>query len=110
MDGYLTPDHPRDARRRRTRTRVHRRALRMTTIPLGPAIAGGLERPTRRLRTGRPRAPPFLVLLRAGFGLPPLLPGARCALTAPFHPYPPPPSARAKTGGMFSVPLSFRLP
>ncbi len=30
--------------------------------------------------------PPYLVLLRAGFTLPPLLPGARCALTAPFHP------------------------
>jgi hypothetical protein len=27
-------------------------------------------------------------LLRVGFTLPRLLPGARCALTAPFHPYP----------------------
>jgi len=33
-------------------------------------------------------APPYLVLLRAGFCLPPVLPRARCALTAPFHPYP----------------------
>src|SRR5207249_1625080 len=32
-------------------------------------------------------APPYLVLLRAGFCLPPVLPRARCALTAPFHPY-----------------------
>jgi len=32
-------------------------------------------------------APPYLVLLRAGFCLPPTLPPARCALTAPFHPY-----------------------
>src|SRR5580765_2934859 len=32
--------------------------------------------------------PPYLVLLRAGFCLPPTLPPARCALTAPFHPYP----------------------
>nr|VFJ43073.1 MAG: hypothetical protein BECKDK2373B_GA0170837_100453 [Candidatus Kentron sp. DK] len=31
---------------------------------------------------------PYLVLLQAGFTLPPRLPGARCALTAPFHPYP----------------------
>src|SRR5256885_14616232 len=31
----------------------------------------------------------YLVLLRAGFCLPPVLPRARCALTAPFHPYPP---------------------
>ena len=29
---------------------------------------------------------PYLVLLRVGFTLPPLLPEARCALTAPFHP------------------------
>src|SRR5262249_39958241 len=29
----------------------------------------------------------YLVLLRAGFCLPPMLPPARCALTAPFHPY-----------------------
>src|SRR5207302_422369 len=36
---------------------------------------------------------PYLVLLRAGFCLPPVLPRARCALTAPFHPYP---STRAR--------------
>ena len=30
----------------------------------------------------------YLVLLRAGFTLPLMLPPARCALTAPFHPYP----------------------
>src|SRR5215510_9199566 len=35
--------------------------------------------------------PPYLVLLRAGFCLPPTLPPARCALTAPFHPYSPSP-------------------
>src|SRR6187399_761960 len=63
-----------------------------------PGIARGLQRPTRRLRTGRPLdpptcvdepVPPYLVLLRAGFCLPPTLPPARCALTAPFHPYSP---------------------
>jgi len=31
---------------------------------------------------------PYLVLLRVGFSLPPSLLTARCALTAPFHPYP----------------------
>lgn len=31
----------------------------------------------------------YLVLLQVGFSLPQLLPVARCALTAPFHPYPP---------------------
>jgi hypothetical protein len=50
-----------------------------------PAIAGGIKQPTRKLRTGRPIALPYLALLRAGFCLPPVLPRARCALTAPFH-------------------------
>ena len=31
---------------------------------------------------------PYLVLLRVGFTLPPVSPPTRCALTAPFHPYP----------------------
>ena len=52
------------------------------------------DRPERR--RGRParRRPPergaacrsYLVLLPVGFALPPPLPAARCALTAPFHP------------------------
>jgi len=38
---------------------------------------------------GRSRAlPPYLVLLRVGFALPAALLPRRCALTAPFHPYP----------------------
>ncbi len=32
--------------------------------------------------------PAYLVLLRVGFTMPPALLPARCALTAPFHPYP----------------------
>ncbi len=48
-------------------------------------------RPTRKLRADHPRAPPYLVLLRAGFSLPLALRRARCALTAPFHPYSPSP-------------------
>ena len=76
------------------------------------AIAGGLKRPTRRLRTGRPQPPPYLVLLRAGFCLPRSLPTTRCALTAPFHPYPSTraPCRRLAQGGIFSVPLSVGLP
>ncbi len=56
-------------------------------------ITGPLQRPTRKLwRTEPARAPqrtllPYLVLLRVGFSLPPPSLGARCALTAPFHPY-----------------------
>src|SRR5690606_29778935 len=59
-----------------------------------PVIADRFKRPTRRLyeraiRADLRRRPPYLVLLRAGFCLPPALPRARCALTAPFHPYHP---------------------
>ncbi len=43
-------------------------------------------------RAGTPPAeaeiPPYLVLLRVGFALPAALLRRRCALTAPFHPYP----------------------
>jgi len=35
----------------------------------------------------RPRYP-YSVLLPVGFAVPSLLPKTRCALTAPFHPYP----------------------
>src|SRR5262249_12700192 len=41
---------------------------------------------------------PYLVLLRAGFCLPLVLPRARCALTAPFHPY-----CRAPCGARLAV-------
>src|SRR5213079_3333327 len=67
------------------------RARRGDDHSSSPAISDGIKRPTRKLRTGRPQALPYLVLLRAGFCLPPVLPQARCALTAPFHPYSPPP-------------------
>src|SRR3569623_3624502 len=46
------------------------------------------------LETGRGLASPrhpYLVLLPVGFAVPSRLPGPRCALTAPFHPYPPSP-------------------
>ena len=45
----------------------------------------------------------YLVLLRVGFTLPLPLPEARCALTAPFHPYRYP---HGYLGGIFSVALS----
>ena len=61
-----------------------------------PAVSGGIEQPTRKPRADHPQALPYLVLLRAGFGLPPALQRARCALTAPFHPYRPPPCGRGR--------------
>ena len=48
---------------------------------------------------------PYSVLLPVGFAVPLLLPGARCALTAPFHPCP-----RRAQGGLLSVALSLGLP
>ena len=60
---------------------------------------------------------PYLVLLQAGLAMPSLSPGTRCALTAPFHPYPASPAASqgkpcvalAEQGGLLSVALSLGL-
>ncbi len=61
----------------------------------GTPVTGRLARPTRAAarkpacRTSiawEPACRLYLVLLPVGFALPPPLPGARCALTAPFHP------------------------
>ena len=65
------------------------------TIPLGCASLRTSMRPTRttarkpafRHDRSHPNGRPYLVLLQVGFTLPRLLPAARCALTAPFHPY-----------------------
>ena len=57
-----------------------------------------------------PHARPYLILLPVGFALPPLLPEARCALTAPFHPYLAEAACAARAGGLFSVALSLGLP
>jgi len=63
----------------------------------GTPVAGRLEQPTRATRP-TDEAPPaareprahrsYSVLLPAGLAVPPTLPPARCALAAPFHPYP----------------------
>src|SRR5438270_10458787 len=68
-----------------------------TVIPLAQALLlessdlpGGCNVPSRRaLRTEARNFPPYLVLLRVGFAMPSTLLLRRCALTAPFHPYPP---------------------
>jgi hypothetical protein len=67
-----------------------RRSQRGMAIHLGrPLPDASRDRPGRR--RGNPPAPkgyrPYLVLLPVGFAVPVLLPGPRCALTAPFHPY-----------------------
>jgi len=54
----------------------------------------------------------YLILLQVGFTMPLLLPVTRCALTAPFHPYPASETRFQMLGGLFSAALSvgLRLP
>jgi len=61
----------------------------------GAAVAGNLNatnpNDSAEMRSGAPegrRGRPYSVLLRVGLAVPFLLPEMRCALTAPFHPYP----------------------
>jgi hypothetical protein len=88
------------------------RVLSRTVIHLGrtsPCASSDLPGDTRGPRgAARGRSPPYLVLLRVGFTLPPVLPPARCALTAPFHPYLSAPRQMrdGEVGGVFSVALS----
>ena len=55
-----------------------------------------------------PMCRPYSILLPVGFAMPPLLPGARCALAAPFHPclF----LANEDIGGLLSVALSLGSP
>ncbi len=95
------------------RSRPVSRVLSGTVIHLGrasPRASSDLPGDTHGPRAATPgRRSPYLVLLRVGFTLPPTLPPARCALTAPFHPYR---STAVDLGGIFSVALSVgsRLP
>ncbi len=83
----------------------------------GRGMAIHLGRPSpgasRDLPGRQPRKPgkrrPYLVLLPVGFTLPPPLPAARCALTAPFHPYPRG-QRTGGAGGLLSVALSLGSP
>src|SRR5260221_8587122 len=73
-------------------------------IPLGrPLPDASRDRPGwRRGNTPGPHGAchPYLVLLPVGFALPPPLPAARCALTAPFHPCRPRARGRGGVGGV----------
>jgi len=93
---------------------------RGATIPLGRALLrASRDLPGRRggnapasQGAGCPvpaAGRPYSVLLPVGFTLPPLLPGARCALAAPFHPCPQAGRSR-REGGLFSVALSLGSP
>ena len=86
----------------------------------GTCLAARLARPTRTAGRETPGGTPahagsagrpYSVLLPVGFTLPPPLPGARCALAAPFHPCPWRPAVRpCGAGGLFSVALSLGSP
>src|SRR5271166_1144437 len=84
-------------------------------VPCGTPHAtnpgGGAGTPLHRAVAGQARSRvagrPYSVLLPVGFTVPPLLPEARCALAAPFHPCP---RRRACVGGLFSVALSLGSP
>jgi hypothetical protein len=88
-------------------------------------VAIGLVQPTRTAGPeialeGFPSRRSYSVLLPVGFTVPLLLPGARWALTPPFHPYPARISARPpvnrqtelkyRRGGLLSVALSLGSP
>ena len=98
-----------------------RRPISRVLFPPSPAgdghssrvsVAEHLARPTRAADSGiksaeRTACRPYLVLLPVGFTLPAPLPRPRCALTAPFHPYP---RTSRHAGGLLSVALSLRSP
>ena len=78
-------------------------ALAATNILLGRALPRASSELTRRHGPGRPRPParaggppPYSLLHRVGFAVPPRSPGARCALAAPFHPCHARPLARSR--------------
>lgn len=78
----------------------------VTAIPLGrPSPGASSNQPERRGQRIRPccasgaACRSYSVLLPAGLAMPPTLPPARCALTAPFHPYLPLPGS---FGGRFA--------
>ena len=76
-----------------------------------------LKQPTRAASRNRPICRPYSVLHPVGFTVPRLLPAARCALAAPFRPYPseggrnpfcgtiPEPSPKLEPAGRYPAPL-----
>ena len=72
--------------RRRVAADAHQRPTRRFRHLPGAASAHRAD--AQRCLAPGGRFPPYLVLLRVGFTLPRPLRDERCALTAPFHPYP----------------------
>src|SRR5271165_2626980 len=111
----------RDASRPVSRVLYGRGRPRRDGHSSGTPVAGRLEQPTRARRPtdeapldarGRQAHRSYSVLLPAGLAVPPTLPPARCALAAPFHPYPQTkrPCGPLAEGGLLSVALSLGSP
>ena len=80
-----------DAHQRPTRRfrHLHEAPQRRKPVAGDPARAAWAHRADTQRRLALSGSfPPYLVLLRVGFTLPPALQSERCALAAPFHPYP----------------------
>ncbi len=89
----------------------------VTAIPLGrPSPGASSNQPERQGQRTSPATPEgvarrsYSVLLPAGLAMPPALPPARCALTAPFHPCRRSGPCGPRTGGLLSVALSLGSP
>jgi hypothetical protein len=89
------------------------------TIPLGRSLPTASRDLPGRRRENPPATicedvagRPYSVLLPVGFTMPVPSLGPRCALTAPFHPYPKSPEHEAskRSGGFLSVALSLGSP
>ncbi len=102
-EGGLARPRPRVRQRRGYERTKARRPVSRVLSPPGPEPGQGMaihlgrpspgascDLPGRRRGNppGREACRPYLVLLPVGFAVPSPLPATRCALTAPFHPYP----------------------
>ena len=97
--------HPRRAAKKEGGDEVGEVVVSRVLSPLRLRWAGGGHSSKRHNpeRSGQPHSS-CSALLRVGFTLRRSSPTARCALTAPFHPFPP------KAGGLLSVALSCGSP
>ena len=94
VPGRGRPENQKNPKKRKARRPVSR-VLSLPKQEMAIHLGRPLPDASRDLPGRRRGNPPagtspacrlYLVLLPVGFALPPPLPGARCALTAPFHP------------------------
>jgi hypothetical protein len=71
-------------------------------------VTPSLKQPTRATSRNRPICRPYSVLHPVGFSVPATLPPPRCALAAPFRPYPPKGGRYAFCGTFPRYPYEYR--